>query len=547
MHRIVIPFVLLLLLLSGGGASASSPAMFPLEPPDTSSPRATLESFLRYSEMYYQALRNPDAEEVLVREARERSEECFDLRHIAPSIRDDMALESVLRMREILDRIPLPDLADIPDEAAVVEGKITSWRIPHTEIRIRLEDRDGTSAFLFTSGTVDRLDGYYEEVSSLPYKDNAAKGFYEEYIYSAGWLIPDGLLGWLPDWMLKGYMGQAVWQWISLLIIFTAAAAFLWLAWLVHRKRGGARLVGVRVDGLVLPVAGMAACQAVKYLADTQINITGHVLAVLAIGLEGVFSLFAAWAILVLGKELPPAIITARKIKEEALNADLIKQVCRLASFAVIFVLFYFTGSSFGIPVTAIFASAGIAGVAVALAARESLANFFGGVSIFLDRPFRAGDYIVLDTGERGEVKAVGMRSTRLLTRDSVQITIPNSVITNVKIVNQSAPYPHFRVRVKVGVAYGSDLDAAEAAILSAAAGNSLIKETPAPGIRLLELGDSAILYELRVWVKDPRNRGRLIHQLNRAIIRSLSEAGVGVPFPQLDVHVVKDSEEPEE
>ena len=547
MRRIAICFVFLFLLLAGSGASASSPILFPLEPPDTSSPRATLESFLRYSEMYYQALRNPDSEEVRLRESRERAEECFDLNHVAPSIRDDVALESVLRLREILDRIPLPDFADIPDAVAVAERQITSWRIPHTEIKIRKEDRDGTSAFLFTSGTVDRLDGYYEEVSSLPYKDNAAKGFYEEYIYSAGWLIPDGFLGWLPDWMHDGYWGQAVWQWIGLLVIFAAAGAFLWLAWLWHRKGGEGRVAGVRVDGLVFPVAGMGVCRAVKYLADTQINITGQVLAFLAIGLEAMFTLFAAWAILVLGKELPQAIITARNIKEEALNADLIKQVCRLASFVVIFVLFYCTGSSFGIPVTAIFASAGIAGVAVALAARETLANFFGGVSIFLDRPFRAGDYIVLDTGERGEVKAVGMRSTRLLTRDAVQITIPNSVITNVKIVNQSAPYPHFRVRVRVGVAYGSDLDAAEAAILSAAEGNPLIKDDPAPGIRLLELGDSAIIYELRVWVKDPRNRGRLIHQLNREIVRSLAEAGVSVPFPQLDVHVVKDTEEPGE
>ena len=542
MRRIAVPFVLMFLLLAGSAASASFSPLLPLEPPDTSSPRATLESFLRYSQMYYQALRNPDIGEAVLRESRERAEECFDLSKVAPSIRAEVALESVLRLREILDRIPLPDFADIPDGAAAAGDKITSWRIPHTEINIRKEDRDGTSAFLFTSGTVDRLDGYYEEVSPLPYKENAAKGFYEEYIYSAGWLIPDGFLGILPAWMHDGYQGQAVWQWAGLLLISGVAGVLLWLAWLWHRRRKRVTLVGVRVDGLGFPVAGMALSMAVRHLADTQINITGQVLAVLAIGLEGVCSLFAAWAILVLGKEMPQAIITARNIKAEALNADLIKQLCRLASFVVIFVLFYFTGSSFGIPVTAIFASAGIAGVAVALAARETLANFFGGVSIFLDRPFRAGDYIVLDTGERGEVKAVGMRSTRLLTRDAVQITIPNSVITNVKIVNQSAPYPHFRVRVRVGVAYGSDLDVAEAAILASVEENPLIKETPEPNVRLLELGDSAILYELRVWVKDPRNRGRLVHELNRRIVQTLSEAGVGIPFPQLDVHVAGDS-----
>lgn len=541
MRKIFISFIFMFLLFAGNAAASPAVGMFPLEPPDTTSPRATLESFLRYTEMYYQALRNPDSEEVLLRESRERAEECFDLSKVAPSIRDDVALESVLRLREILDRIPLPDFVDIPDAAEVTKGSILSWRIPHTEIRIRKEDRDGTSAFLFSAGTIDRLDGYYDEVALLPYKENAAKGFYEEYIYSAGWLIPDGFLSGLPDWMLRGYWGQAVWQWGGLLLIVCGAVVLLWLSWLWHRRKSSIRMAGVQVSGLVFPGAGMVLCQAIKYLAATQINITGQVLAFLAIGLEAIFSLFAAWVILVLGKELPQTIIAAQHIEEEALNADLIKQICRLASFVVVFVLLYFTGSSFGIPVTAIFASAGIAGVAVALAARETLANFFGGVSIFLDRPFRAGDYIVLDTGERGEVKAVGMRSTRLLTRDSIQITIPNSVITNVKIVNQSAPYPHFRVRVRVGVAYGSDLDAAEAAILSSVKGHPLIKERPEPGIRLLELGDSAILYELRVWVKDPCNRGRLIHALNRKIIQSLTEAGVTIPFPQLDVHIAGD------
>ena len=139
------------------------------------------------------------------------------------------------------------------------------------------------------------------------------------------------------------------------------------------------------------------------------------------------------------------------------------------------------------------------------------------------------------------------MRSTRLLTRDAVQITIPNSVITNVKIVNQSAPYPHFRVHVKVGVAFGSDLDVAEAAILASAEGNPLVKETPEPHVRILELGDSAIIYELRVWVKDPRNRGRLVHELNRRIVQLLTEASVDIPFPQLGVHVVGDSGDKEE
>jgi len=97
------------------------------------------------------------------------------------------------------------------------------------------------------------------------------------------------------------------------------------------------------------------------------------------------------------------------------------------------------------INITPLLASAGIAGVAVALAAKETLSNFFGGVTVLLDQPYKVGDYIVLDSGERGEVVEIGLRSTRILTRDDVQISIPNAIITNTKVINESAPEPRFR------------------------------------------------------------------------------------------------------
>ena len=131
--------------------------------------------------------------------------------------------------------------------------------------------------------------------------------------------------------------------------------------------------------------------------------------------------------------------------------------------------------------ITPLLASAGIAGVAVALAAKETLSNFFGGVTVLLDQPYKVGDYIILDSGERGEVVEIGLRSTRILTRDDVQISIPNSVITNTKVINESAPEPRFRVRVKVGVAYGTDVDQVEEVLLAVAKGNPLVVPEPEP------------------------------------------------------------------
>lgn len=190
------------------------------------------------------------------------------------------------------------------------------------------------------------------------------------------------------------------------------------------------------------------------------------------------------------------------------------------------------------INITPLLASAGIAGVAIALAAKDTLANFFGGISIFIDKPYKIGDYIVLDQGERGEVTNIGIRSTRIKTRDDILISIPNAIIANTKIINESAPVPNFRVRMPVSVAYGSDIKMVEKVLLGIAADNNNIQSSPEPRVRLRTLGDSGLNYELLCWAKEPAVRGRTIHEINSAIYTRFNEAGLTIPFPQRTIHL---------
>ena len=203
-------------------------------------------------------------------------------------------------------------------------------------------------------------------------------------------------------------------------------------------------------------------------------------------------------------------------------------------------------GIEIGMSFTAVFASAGIVGLGVALAARETLANFFGGVSIFLDRPFKSGDYIVLDSGERGQVVEVGLRSTRMLTRDDIQISIPNSLMTNTKVINESAPHPRYRVRIKIGVAYGTDVDQMEETLLSIASNNNLVAFVPEPRVRFRNFGESALEFELLCWAHRPEDRGQLIHQLNHQIYKAFEADDIHIPFPQRDVHLRSNPENSE-
>ncbi len=530
-------------------SSAYASKFFPLEPPDTSSPRSTLESFIRYTDDLYDAATADEEDETLMREYFQRAVRCFDFSRVPPTLLSDVSVESVLLLREIMDRIQLPAYEDVPDKREARAQNIKLWRIPHTEITIgKAPDGPRMGSYLITPDTVRRLSSFYREVKHMPYKAEKGEdytGFYEQYIYSSGWMIPDGFLKKLPEWMKEGYLNQALWQWMALFIILGLATLSLWLVLIWHRKlKTKKRNPYKQIDRLIFPFYGMSLCVLVEYISDEQINITGEVLSVLTMGMEFFFALYASVAILVTGNIVMKGIIYSSKIKEEALDADVIKLLCRLVTFGLIFVLFYNVGGAFGIPVTAIFASAGIAGVAVALAARETLANFFGGVSIFMDRPFRAGDYIVLENGERGEVKAVGMRSTRLLTRDDIMITIPNSVITNGKVVNQSMPYSAFRVRIKIGVAYGSDINQVESILMELADSNSLAIPSPEPRVRFRSFGDSSLDFELLCWAARPHDRGRLIHGLNKMIYKKFNEAGIEIPFPQRDVHLHKIGED---
>jgi small-conductance mechanosensitive channel len=215
----------------------------------------------------------------------------------------------------------------------------------------------------------------------------------------------------------------------------------------------------------------------------------------------------------------------------------LLENLSRLGLFVIAGLKFM---SIWGINITPLLASAGIAGITLALAAKDTMANFFGGISIYADRPYKLGDYIILDSGERGEVVSIGIRSTRILTRDDEQIAIPNSVIVNAKIINQSQPMPNFRVRVKVGVAYGSDIDLVEDTLLRVAESCEMVLADPRPRVRFRSFGDSALDFELLTWIEHPRQRGRVLHELNRAVYMAFQQNNIEIPFPQRTVHLLR-------
>lgn len=197
---------------------------------------------------------------------------------------------------------------------------------------------------------------------------------------------------------------------------------------------------------------------------------------------------------------------------------------------------------------TAWLASAGVLGIAVGFAAKDTLANLISGVSIVADMPYKLGDFIILDTGERGVVTELGMRSTRLLTRDDVEISIPNAVMGNAKITNESGgPAVEHRIRIPIGVAYGTLPEKVVEILEGIARENPLVIDLPAPRARMRAFGESSLDFELLGWIKYPEQRGLTKHRLLIEIEKRFREEGITIPFPQQDVYIRSVEKVPED
>ncbi len=194
---------------------------------------------------------------------------------------------------------------------------------------------------------------------------------------------------------------------------------------------------------------------------------------------------------------------------------------------------------AWNIPLTSWLTSAGIVGIAVGFAAKDTLSNLFSGIFIVADSPYKVGDFVVLDERIRGKVLEIGMRSTRLLTRDDIEVTVPNAVIANGQIVNETGgPHEKMRVRVKVGAAYGSDVDQVREVLMSCIEGVGHLSDTPEPRVRFREFGSSGLLFELLAWIDEPVYRGRVLDALHVNVYKAFNAAGIEIPYSKQDVYV---------
>jgi MscS family membrane protein len=191
-----------------------------------------------------------------------------------------------------------------------------------------------------------------------------------------------------------------------------------------------------------------------------------------------------------------------------------------------------------GIQIGPFLAAMGIAGIAVALALQPAMGNVFAGMSMILDESVKVGDLIYLDAETRGKVSHIGLRSTKIITFDNELIIVPNSKVADSRIQNIGEPDPKARVVVPFGVSYGTDVDKVKKIVLEEIKKIEHYIENPEPIVRFLEMANSSLNFKAYFYVESFEFRWKAIDEANTRIYKLLNKSGIGIPFPQMDIHI---------
>jgi small-conductance mechanosensitive channel len=210
-----------------------------------------------------------------------------------------------------------------------------------------------------------------------------------------------------------------------------------------------------------------------------------------------------------------------------------------LVKFVVVFIYFTILLDHFGISITALAAVIGIGGLALSLAAQDTIADFISGIIILLDQPFRVGDRIQVDSIDTwGDVTEIGLRTTKIRTRDNRLVMVPNSTIGNSPVVNYTFPDPRYRIQIEVGIGYGQDIDEIRK-VIRQTVGNidGVLKDKPVDAL-FLEFGETNMLFRIRWWIDSYVDTRRMFDTVNQALYTALEGAGVEMPFTTYDVNI---------
>ncbi len=529
---------------------------------DTSSPRDTLRSFINACNAVYKIIEtekylNPESPEH--RAIAYRVLDCLDISELPAYAREEQAAEIAVCIKEILDRVQLPEWDEIPDieeiQAAGGYEMLSRWRIPDTRITIaRIEEGAQKHEYLFSAGTANRAVSYYESVKSQPYRQTGPEisaGFYEWYMSSPRNPYLAEFVDGLPDWLKHGRsMGLARWKW-PLLILATAVAvvSMTLLYWLYLRITASMERTRLFRYWLTLTLPILAVCVPLLFMnvVHRKIGIFGTPLYVL--DYISIFVSIGAGVVLIFATvtRIAETVIASPRISPFGLNAQLIRVLAKLVAFAGVTALILYGGQYLGIPVGTLLASAGIGGLALALGSQDTLKDLFGTVSLMADKPFRVGERIILGKYD-GVVEDIGLRSTKLRLLNGHLVTLPNDQLARSQIENVGRR-PYIRRIADIQLPLDtprSSIEQAIASIRSVLGEHEGMDPEYPPRVYFTDYLPTAFNIKVIYWYYPPNYWDYLAmsEKVNLAIFRAFEEQGIQFSLPSRVAHTSVDSVE---
>lgn len=262
---------------------------------------------------------------------------------------------------------------------------------------------------------------------------------------------------------------------------------------------------------------------------NTHLRLWQLVLGYAPDALRALLLIAAFWVLLAMARR-----VLNRAMERSHIGKDMQNLARRLLKYTILILAILSVASQMGIEVTSLVVGLGVIGLAVSLAAQETIQNIIAGVTIAVDQPFRQGDWIRL--GDlHADVTDLRLRSTVLTTFENETIVIPNRNLANERIINYTLT-EQLRVRVPVGIAYKEDIDAAREVLMSTIEGDDRVLEDPEPKVLVMELGDSSVDMELRFWVEDPAIMFPIRSEYLEKAKKALDRADIEIPFPHLQL-----------
>jgi MscS family membrane protein len=542
--------VMLALLLAATCAAAQDQT-HPLKPPDLSSPRATLKTFLQAGDDLATFL----AHDYLPAPTREKFGraaslgsavvQALDLSAIPPAARMKTGRAAAVALYEVLSRLPLPPFEQIPDAEQIAARSGTNakrWVIPDTEIAlVRAESEPRAGEFLFSSDTVARASDFYGRVRRMPYiRPVPLENLQDVLASSGGWMIPFAFIRALPSWLHFPIADQPGWKWIGVALILGAFALVLRLAYRVSRLGRGHHPLWQALAQFAMPVSLLVATPAVADLALFQIFLTGGVASAIELAATAVMFVAGAWMSWRFAAVVEETIISSPRIAPESIDAHLIRFGARLLGILASAALLALGADRLGVPLYGIIAGLGVGGLAIALAAQPTIENLIGSMNLFADTPIRVGDFCKYGD-QSGTVEAIGLRSARIRGVDRTLTTIPNAALAKMPIVNFTRR-DKMLINAVVGLRYETTPEQLRHALVK-------LRETlmshprldPSPArARLVGFGASSLDIELFAYVmtKDWPEFLGIREEILLRVMEIIEESGTSVALPSRMVYL---------